>query len=578
MLSTVTLRAVRDRAAYRPADSRHREEHVALIAALVVSVVGCLVVARAARHVTFSGDDWTFITQRRGFTASVFLRPHNEHLSALPIAAYKLLLAVFGASSYTPFMALLLVVHGVTCLLLYIVARRYVGPWLALAPLAILVVLGPAWQDLLWAFQVGYLGSLAAGLGMVACLERRTRGGDIAATLLLCVSLLCSSVGLAIVVLGAVMVALAKPRDLRRSWVIAVPVALYLLWYAFYGVTTIDTHNIVRIPKYDAQALAAAVGSITGLARTSVSPYLVSTGVGRYLALVGVIALIVHLMRGGRLPSLAWAALVAAIALWTAECLEYSGPARSAAQSRYQYPAAVLVLLVMIGLVSRWRVGRMAGALIAILVVLIGASNASMLDQRAGYWTLNAAYTSAETGAILIARDSVAADFSPENLFTIPEIGDHNIAITAGPYLSAVRAFGSAADRPPQLLRRPESIREAVDLVLAGAEGLKLLPSTGFNPLSAGCRSAADGAALGEFTLRPGTITVRVQRGSGAELQLRRFASAYRFVDLGQVVPAVFHAPALQSGQPLKFRLPADTAAVPWHARVIGGRNVTVCT
>src|SRR5437660_11653873 len=83
------------------------------LAAAALVLVACLIVAHAARNVIFSGDDWTFILHRRGFSAGVFLRPHNEHLSALPIAAYKLLLAVFGASSYVPFMVLLLLVHGV---------------------------------------------------------------------------------------------------------------------------------------------------------------------------------------------------------------------------------------------------------------------------------------------------------------------------------------------------------------------------------------------------------------------------------------------------------------------------------
>jgi hypothetical protein len=172
----------------RPASTG--ESWASTIAAAALITIGCLIVARAARDLTFSGDDWTFITERRGFSAGVFLRPHNEHLSALPVAAYKLLLAVLGASSYVPFMALLLLVHGAICLLLYAVARRHVGPWAALAPAAVLAVLGPAWQDLLWAFQVGYLGSVAAGLGMVLCLERRTRAADVAAAGLLCLSLL----------------------------------------------------------------------------------------------------------------------------------------------------------------------------------------------------------------------------------------------------------------------------------------------------------------------------------------------------------------------------------------------------
>lgn len=551
------------------------DARAAIGAAAGLIAIGCLIVAHAARGVTFSGDDWTFITERRGFSAGVFLRPHGEHLSALPIAAYKLLLATFGASSYVPFMALLLLLHATCCALLYFAARRYVGPWAALVPAAILVVLGPAWQDLLWAFQIGYLGSVAAGLGMVLCLERRDRSGDVGAAVLLGVSLLCSSIGLGMVALGLVMIALQTPGTLRRLWAIAVPVAVYILWYAFYGVSTLRLHNAVHIPRYVAEALSAAVASVTGLAQTHASPYLVSTSLGRYVALIAVILLVAYLIRGGRVPPLTWAALVAVVALWVAECLEYTVPARSAPQSRYQYTAAVLVLLAAVSAVSGRTLSVRTGAVLAVITAVICGSNIAMLNQRSHFWTDNAAYTAAETGAMQVARNSISPDFTPENGFTIPAIGNHNLIIAAGPYLSAVDAFGSSADSPAGILRRSESVREAADLVLSSAERLGLVPAA-LPAHAPGCRTAQDGAGLGELTLGRGTLTVRVQRGDPAELQLRRFASTYRFVRFGNAPPAL-GLPRLQDGRALSVRLPKDASGIPWRARLVGGRQVVAC-
>lgn len=323
--------------------------------AVVVVLAGSLVVAWEARHSTFSGDDWSFILQRRGISADVFLSPHNEHLSALPILIYKVLLAVFGASSYLPFMAVLLVTHMVICLLLYTLARRYVGPWIALGPTAVAVVLGPAWQDLLWAFQVGYLGSVAAGLGMTLCLDRRDRTGDLGAGVLLGLSLLCSSIGLAMIPLAVVLIALQRSLVRRRFWTVGGPVALYLLWYAFYGVSTIRASNIPGIPHYGFDALAAALASVTGLGQTHVSPFLVSTAWGKYEAVLVVILLVIYIVRGGRLPALSWATLTAAVALWIAEAIEYFPGGREAAQSRYQYTAAVLILLAAVAAADGWR-------------------------------------------------------------------------------------------------------------------------------------------------------------------------------------------------------------------------------
>jgi hypothetical protein len=231
---------------------------------------------------------------------------------------------------------------------------------------------------------------------------------------LLCASLLCSSIGLAMVLLGLLLVVLQAPRTWRHLWLIGVPVVPYLIWYAVYGVSTIQTHNIVHIPRYVAKALFAAVSSITGLAQTPahVSPFLVSTSIGRYVAVAAIVLAAYHLARGGRLPPLFWASIGAALALWVAGCLEYTRPARSADQSRYQYTAAALLLLAAVAAVAGHRIRPARAAVLAVVVAAIWASNISMLDQRSKFWTENSSYVYTETGAIQIARDRVPANFT----------------------------------------------------------------------------------------------------------------------------------------------------------------------
>jgi hypothetical protein len=543
-----------------------------LAGALIVG--GCIVVAVLARDVTFSGDDWSFLLNRRGWNADVFLMPHNEHLSALPVLAYKLLLAVFGASSYWPFMALLLVVHATVCWLLYVLARRYAGPWLALVAPAVLVVLGPAWHDLLWAFQVGYLGSVAAGLGTILSLEHRR---DKAAAALLVVSLLCSSVGLAMLALAAVYLVLQRPFVWRRLWVVGVPVVLYLAWYAKYGVSTVNGSNVTRIPRYVGQALSAAIASITGVGQTHVSPFLVSTSVGRFFAIVALVALVGWLVRGGRPPALGWAALAAALALWVAECLEYFPNGREAAQSRYQYTAAVLLLLAGAFIIGRRRISLRAGVVLAGVTTLVCAANLVILHGRAAFWTDNAPYTAAETGAMEIARGIVSPNFGPEqDPFVVEVIGNHNLEpIQATTYFSAVDAFGSAADSPEAIMRETRFVRKAADVVLAGAERLTIRAGATPPAGSALCRNAATGAELGELSLRYGLISVRAQRGTPTALALARFGADedLRYGD----APPPFAPTRLQDGRTMVMRLPRDRSSVPWRLRIVGGRAVRVC-
>ena len=47
-------------------------------------------------------------------------------------------------------------------LLLYVYARRRVGPYLALLPAIVVLFAGPGWQDILWPFQIAWLISIAA--------------------------------------------------------------------------------------------------------------------------------------------------------------------------------------------------------------------------------------------------------------------------------------------------------------------------------------------------------------------------------------------------------------------------------
>jgi hypothetical protein len=558
-----------------------RSERAPALAALALVFAGCALLAVEARHLTFNGDDWVFVLDRRGTGPGVLLRPYNEHLMALPILGFKVLLQVFGGRSYAPFIALLLIVHAVACLLLYAVARRCVGPWLALIPTAILVVLGPAWQDLLWACNVAFVGAVAAGLGTILVLDRRDRLGDWAAAALLCVSLLCTSVGVAMVLLAAVLLVLERPRNWRRLWIVLVPAALYAAWYAGYGESGVTGRllhrNLQNLPSYVPDALAAALGSVTGLAQVHGSTFLVSVVPGRVLAVAIVLGLIVHRLRGGvlRVPPLAWAAGAAALTLWVGACMSEILGGREPNQNRYQYAAVALVLLVVLALAARSRVPRWGGAVLAAVAVLICASNIALLHRGAAAWRQKGEYTTAITGALTVARDHVSPTFQPEDFGTGLKIGNFNLLlITAGPYLSAADDFGSIADSPRDILRRPERVRQAVDLVLGRAEHLRLGPAAGIPSEGARCRTAASGAGLGEIAAGPATIVLQVAPGHDAQLQVRRFASGFRFLRFGGGGLA---GPRLDRGTPLALRLPRDRARLPWRMRVSGGRAVRLC-
>ncbi|MGH6654940.1 MAG: hypothetical protein ACRDVE_07010, partial [Actinocrinis sp.] len=118
----------------------------------------------AARNLTFYYDEWSFIQTASHWRPRDYFVPHNEHWSTVPMLIYKVLLEVGGTRSYLPYLAVLLLMHVCTAFVLFLIIRRRCGDLLALSAAAILLFLGRGYEDLLWAFQIGFLGSVLFGL------------------------------------------------------------------------------------------------------------------------------------------------------------------------------------------------------------------------------------------------------------------------------------------------------------------------------------------------------------------------------------------------------------------------------
>ena len=103
----------------------------------------------------------------------------------------------------------------------FVYVRERLGDIPALIAAAVVLFLGPAWQDLLWSFQIGLVGSLATGVFALLALERTSRRGDLAACALLVGSIGLSNLGVSFVLAAAVM--LAIQRRLAAAWVVARP-------------------------------------------------------------------------------------------------------------------------------------------------------------------------------------------------------------------------------------------------------------------------------------------------------------------------------------------------------------------
>jgi hypothetical protein len=239
--------------------------------ARLIVVVGALIGAGAilwlARNYTFYFDEWTFITRAPEWTLATYFQPHNEHPSILFRLVYAALLNTVGLRAYWPYMAVLLLAHVATVVLLFELVRGRAGDLIGMAAAALLLLLGAGWEDVLWAFQIAWLASIALGLGTLLLLQTPRRMG--AATALLAASLAFSGIGVVFAIAGTVQLVLAPARRRQLLWFVPVGVAL-VAWYLAFG--RFGNHpdpqptatNLLIDPLYAVWGLGEGVAAIIG--------------------------------------------------------------------------------------------------------------------------------------------------------------------------------------------------------------------------------------------------------------------------------------------------------------------------
>ena len=457
------------------------------------------------RNLTFFFDEWNFVEEAAttGYWHNV-LRPHNGHPSMIPFSIYEALLHTVGLRHYWPYQVLLVLLDICCGWLLFLLLRKKVHPLVAGAASAVLMLLGPAWQDLLWPFQVGFLGSVAGGLGALVLIDRDSRRADIGACACLIASVACSGVGLPFI--AGVLVEFAwRRRNWRRLFIPAIPAGLFLVWYGTIGRSASSPASPISILRSIGSDTATTLGALVGR----------GSAVGNVLTAVLGAAIIVAFVRSpGRAARLAMATS-GLLAFWLLT-LVARGVSQDSA-SRYLYPAAALALVAageLPALIARSRRGRHAPgtstwvtrvSLVAACGVVAYAAfsiwwNAGALTNASEGLAGVTAQVKAELGAVSLAGDALPASFQPDGV-QMPQV-------TVGPYRKAVAAFGSPA---PTRRGAGDRYGAALDAMLLRARPIEVSsvrhPAT-LLTVGKGCRRST----LGPY--RPSAVFALAQRGS----------------------------------------------------------------
>ena len=222
------------------------------------------------RRQYFTGDDWEFIHRVIPGVGNLgMFAPHNEHWSTLPLTAYKVLFAVVGVRSYIPYLAVLLAVHVLAAHLLWrIMLRAGADALVATAIASLFMVLGAGAENISWAFQIGFVGALAAGLGMVLAMLENTPRRLALGWLLGVVSVMCSGLG-PVMVAAAAFTVLLKFGWRRAFLTAVVPAAVYVVWWVMVGrhITSppLPRGSLADVPDYMFTGMTSAAAGITGL-------------------------------------------------------------------------------------------------------------------------------------------------------------------------------------------------------------------------------------------------------------------------------------------------------------------------
>jgi hypothetical protein len=509
---------------------------------------------------TFITDDWELLLNRRGSSIGDFLDPFHEHVVLAPVLIYRLLLAVFGMDSALPFQVVAISVFILSSVLLFVHLRPRVGAWAALLGAILILFLGAAFEDLLFPFQVGYFGSISAGLGMLIALDRDDRRGDRIACVLLAVSMAFSSLGLCFLAGALVDLTLSRRPRRGRLYVALLPLELWVIWWLGWGHTAESAFSLAKldgVPEYVFDAAGAGITSLLGLATGDGSePDQPNLVYGQILLVAGIGLAILRLPGTSGFPRGLAIMLAIALSFWVLTALNKT-PERLPTSSRYQFPSAVFLLLIAAELLRGVRIGRTA--LVAAVAVTVAAAWGGMSLLRDEYddrWLPSSDSLLASLAGIELARGNVDPAF---------RVNFISVEVTPRTYFSAIDEHGSPAYDEEDLAARPEIDRATADGAMAAALGLRLEPAA--PGAASGCRLLGGPSGAGSLALDPGSFRLLNRGRVDAEVLIGRFSDGFP-VGLGGLPPG---------GSGAALEIPSDRSNRPWRLGLGGGGGVRVC-
>lgn len=377
--------------------------------ALVVSLVLILWIGRDQ---WFFGDDWAILAPHLDGDPML---PHVGHWNLIPALLFPHVRDLFGLGSYVPFLALALVAHlAVAHLIWRLLLRTGAVPWIATGLSVLVMVLGGGAENILWAFQFGFMGAIALGLLVVLMLDRERLNVPVVILAALVAPMFS---GTALPVLAAAAVVGVVRHGVLKTLLLLLPAAVaYISWFVF-------------VPRESALPPSGIHGMADFGFALAYAAAIYGGGLGRILPIfwlgvvpaLGVAVWVVRTIRRGLATAatpayaLVFGSLVFA-ALTTYSRMSYG--ITGAAAQRYAYVTVVLLLPAGgLALSWLWRTALPWRVAVGALTVALVAFNLGTLVVDAG---LQAVRENDSRIRIAEALDAVRDDPTNEALLSAP--------------------------------------------------------------------------------------------------------------------------------------------------------------
>jgi hypothetical protein len=345
-----------------------------------------------------------------------------------------------------------------------------------------------------------------------------------------------------------------------RLFVIVAPALVYGVWYLGWGHTAesaLSFGNALGAPEHIARSFSLTATEMTGLSKViSPSEVLPSLFVGLFA--LSAVAWGVSRQKG--IPQPLVVAAVIALAFWGLAALNVA-PGRSFEVSRYQFPNAVFLLMIVAG---AFEGARPRAGVLAILGLVAAAAVAVNIKALESGYERHFKPLSDKGIAGLTALDIARGSVNPE--LAVGMNLDDSAMVAAGDYFAAEDRYGSPAWSNAEILESSDFARTRIDEILVAALPLSARPLPAERE-SRSCQ-AVEAGGLGsaeEITLPARRITFRSQEGV--------FLGVSRYGD--RVATGVAFA---ESGTEMMLHVPADSSNVPWRIAFFGSGNVRVCS